>query len=40
MWWLACGRGAEQLRGQELSADQLEQLGAQLTEYRLEKATH
>ncbi len=45
-----CERGArylhlsvelpEQLRGQELSTDQLEQLGARLTEYRLEKATH
>ena len=45
-----CDRGAcylhlsvelpEQLRGHELSTDQLEQLGARMTEYRLEKATH
>ena len=45
-----CERGArylhlsvdlpEQLRGKELSADQLEQLGATIHEYRLEKASH
>lgn len=45
-----CERGArylhlsvelpEQLRGKELSADQLEQLGANMREYRLENAIH